>query len=169
MTRPPALLRLALASALAAALAGCGQFGGSWAPRVNGDTPIATVLDAPHGSPSDFDVNVGRRVFFAPQSSELSDTARATLDRQAAWLKRFPPYRIVVEGYADEPGSAAANMDLGHRRAAAVAAYLARQGVAASRMKSVSYGNTRPVRLCRDASCWSQNRRAVTVLDSVAG
>ena len=161
------LLRLAALS-LSAALAGCGTFGGSSAPSVNGDTPIATLLDAPRGSPSDFDVNVGRRVFFAANSAEVSDTGRVTLDKQAAWLKRFPPYRIVVEGYADEPGSAAANLDLGRRRAAAVAAYLARRGVAPARVKTVSYGNARPVRRCADASCWSQNRRAVTVLDSIA-
>ncbi|WP_245496622.1 OmpA family protein [Lichenibacterium ramalinae] len=162
------LPRLAAAALSAAALAGCGAFGGSSAPSVNGDTPIATLLDAPRGSPSDFDVNVGRRVFFAPNSADLSDTGRVTLDKQAAWLKRFAPYRIVVEGYADEPGSPAANLDLGRRRAAAVAAYLERRGIGAGRVKTVSFGNTRPVRRCPDASCWSQNRRAVTVLDSVA-
>ncbi|RYC31616.1 peptidoglycan-associated lipoprotein [Lichenibacterium minor] len=153
---------------LAAGLAGCGQFGGSSAPSVNGDTPIATVLDAPKGSPSDFDVNVGRRVFFAANSAELGDTDRATLDKQAAWLKHYTPYRMVVEGYADEPGSAAANLELGKRRAGAVVAYLVHRGVAASRLRAVSYGDTRPVRRCADASCWSQNRRAVTVLDAVA-
>ena len=121
-----ALPRLAAAALSAAALAGCVAFGGSSAPSVNGDTPIATLLDAPRGSPSDFDVNVGRRVFFAPNSAELSDTGRVTLDGQAAWLKRFLPYRIVIEGHADEPGSAAANLDLGRRRAAAVEAYLVR-------------------------------------------
>lgn len=162
-----ALPRLAAAALSTAALAGCVAFGGSSAPSVNGDTPIATLLDAPRGSPSDFDVNVGRRVFFAPNSAELSDTGRVTLDGQAAWLKRFPPYRIVIEGHADEPGSAAANLDLGRRRAAAVEAYLVRRGVGAARLKTVSFGNTRPVRRCADASCWSQNRRAVTVLDSV--
>ena len=126
------------------------------------------MLDAPQGSPSDFDVNVGGRVFFAADSAELDDTGRATLDKQAAWLKRYPPYRVVVQGYADEPGSAEANMALGRRRAAGVVAYLERRGVAASRLRVVSYGNARPVRRCADPSCWSQNRRAVTVLDSVA-
>lgn len=162
------VLRLGAALSLAAALGGCGHFGGSSAPSVNGDTPIATTLDAPKGSPSDFDVNVGRRVFFTANSSELSDTDRATLDKQAAWLKRYPPYRMVVEGYADEPGSAAANAELGRRRAVAVMTYLAGHGVAASRLRVVSYGNTRPVRRCAEPACWSQNRRAVTVLDSVA-
>jgi peptidoglycan-associated lipoprotein len=163
-----ALARLGALALAAGGLAGCGHFGGSSAPSVNGDTPIATMLDAPKGSPSDFDVNVGRRVFFAANSAELGDTDRDTLDKQAAWLKRYPPYRMLVEGYADEPGSAAANLELGKRRAAAVVAYLERRGVAASRLRAVSYGNTRPVRRCPDASCWSQNRRAVTVLDSVA-
>ena len=168
MMRGGPTFRFAAVVALAGGLGGCGHFGNSSAPSVNGDTPIATVLDAPPGSPSDFDVNVGRRVFFTKGSAELGDTDRSTLDRQATWLKRFPPYRIVVEGYADEPGSAGINQDLGRRRAAAVVAYLERRGVAASRLKAVSYGNTRPVRRCDDPSCWSQNRRAVTVLDSVA-
>jgi peptidoglycan-associated lipoprotein len=164
----PVITRFCALALLAGTLAGCGHFGGSSAPSVNGDTPIATVLDAPKGSPSDFDVNVGRRVFFTTGSDALSDTDRVTLDNQAAWLKRYPPYRIVVEGYADDPGSAAGNMELGKRRAAAVVAYLEHHGVAASRLHSVSFGNTRPVRKCADPSCWSQNRRAVTVLDSVA-
>ncbi|WP_237480421.1 OmpA family protein [Lichenibacterium dinghuense] len=161
-------IRLGAILSLAAALGGCGHFGGSSAPSVNGDTPIATTLDAPKGSPSDFDVNVGRRVFFAANSADLNDTDRATLDKQAAWLKRYTPYRMVVEGYADEPGSAESNMALGRRRAAAVVAYLEHRGVAASRLRAVSYGNTRPVRRCAEPACWSQNRRAVTVLDSVA-
>lgn len=161
-------LRVGTVLLLSGALAGCGAFGGSSAPSVNGDTPIATLLDAPRGSPSDFDVNVGRRVFFTKDSAALSDTDRDTLDKQAAWLKRYPPYRVVVEGYADEPGSAAANAELGRRRAATVVAYLTSKGVAASRLRAVSYGNARPVRRCADPSCWSQNRRAVTVLDSVA-
>ncbi len=160
--------RLAAVALLAAGLAGCGHFGGSSAPSVNGDTPIATTLDAPRGSPSDFDVNVGRRVFFTAGSAALSDTDRVTLDNQAAWLKRYPAYRMLIEGYADDPGSAAANQSLGERRAAAVKAYLAQRGVASARLRLVSYGNTRPVRKCSDPSCWSQNRRAVTVLDSVA-
>ena len=109
--------RLPALALLAAGLAGCGHFGGSGAPSVNGDTPIATTLDAPRGSPSDFDVNVGRRVFFTTGSDALSETDRVTLDKQAAWLKRYAPYRMVIEGYADDPGSPAANMELGRRRA----------------------------------------------------
>ena len=159
--------RLPTLALLAAGLAGCGQFGGSGAPSVNGDTPIATMLDAPKGSPSDFDVNVGRRVFFTTGSDALSETDRVTLDKQAAWLKRYPPYRMVVEGYADDPGSPAANMELGRRRAVAVLDYLEHHGVAGSRLRVVSYGNTRPMRTCADPSCWSQNRRVLTVLDSV--
>lgn len=160
-------LRLPVFALLAVGLAGCGHFGGSGAPSVNGDTPIATTLDAPRGSPSDFDVNVGRRVFFTTGSDALSETDRVTLDKQAVWLKRYPPYRMLIEGHADDPGSAAANTTLGQRRAAAVKAYLEHQGVAASRLRAVSYGNTRPVRKCADPSCWSQNRRVVTVLDSM--
>ncbi len=147
-------------------LAGCGTFGGSSAPSVNGDVPIATLLDAPPGSPSDFDVNVGRRVFFAENSADLSPTAKTTLDKQAAWLTGYRPYRVRIEGYADEPGSPSANRDLGQRRAVAVAQYLERKGVAKARVSTTSFGKERPVRRCADPSCWSQNRRAVTALDA---
>jgi peptidoglycan-associated lipoprotein len=117
------------------------------------------------GSQQDFVVNVGDRVFFETDSSELTDQARATLDKQAQWLNNYNRYAFTIEGHADERGTREYNIALGARRAETVRQYLNSRGVSAQRMRTISYGKERPVALCNDISCWSQNRRAVTVLD----
>ena len=117
------------------------------------------------GSQQDFVVNVGDRVFFDTDSSDLSDQARATLDKQAQWLNNYNRYSFTIEGHADERGTREYNIALGARRAETVREYLISRGIAATRMRTISYGKERPVALCNDISCWSQNRRAVTVLD----
>jgi len=116
------------------------------------------------GSPQDFTVNVGDRIFFDTDSTSIRADAAQTLDRQAQWLARYPRYAITVEGHADERGTREYNLALGARRAAATKDYLASRGVPANRMRTISYGKERPVATCDDISCWSQNRRAVTVL-----
>jgi len=118
------------------------------------------------GSPQDFVVNVGDRVFFEVDSSELTPQAAATLDKQAQWLGRYNRYAFTVEGHADERGTREYNIALGARRAQAVRDYLASRGVDANRMRTISYGKERPVAVCNDISCWSQNRRSVTVLNA---
>lgn len=118
------------------------------------------------GSPQDFASNVGDRVFFETDQTDLNAANQATLDKQAQWLSRYPRYSFTVEGHADERGTREYNFALGARRAESVKEYLASRGVAASRMRTVSYGKERPVAVCNDISCWSQNRRAVTVLSS---
>ena len=118
------------------------------------------------GSAQDFVVNVGDRVFFDTDSSELSPQARATLDKQAQWLNLYNRYAFTVEGHADERGTREYNIALGARRAQAVHDYLIARGVQANRMHTISYGKERPVAVCNDISCWSQNRRAVTVLNA---
>jgi peptidoglycan-associated lipoprotein len=117
------------------------------------------------GSQQDFVVNVGDRVFFETDSSELTDQGRATLDKQAQWLNNYNRYAFTVEGHADERGTREYNIALGARRAETVRQYLVSRGVPAQRMRTISYGKERPVALCNDISCWSQNRRAVTVLN----
>ena len=117
------------------------------------------------GSQQDFVVNVGDRVFFDTDSSELSDPARATLDKQAQWLSNYNRYAFTIEGHADERGTREYNIALGARRAETVREYLVSRGVSGQRMRTISYGKERPVVVCNDISCWSQNRRAVTVLD----
>ncbi len=116
------------------------------------------------GSPQDFAVNVGDRVFFDSDSSELSPTAQATLVKQAAWLQHYPRYNVTIEGNADERGTREYNFALGARRAETTKDYLVARGIPASRIRTISYGKERPVATCNDNSCWSQNRRAVTVL-----
>src|SRR5271165_5370960 len=93
-----------------------------------GDT-IATTIDSPPGSNEDFIVNVGRRIYFNDNSAELTDTARTTLDKQAQWLNTYSGYKIKLEGFADEKGSAEFNASLGLRRAEAAQAYLVAHGV----------------------------------------
>ncbi|ADZ69354.1 peptidoglycan-associated lipoprotein Pal [Polymorphum gilvum] len=118
------------------------------------------------GSGQDFVVNVGDRVFFAEDQSTLSTQARATLDKQAQWLNLYSRYTITLEGHADERGTREYNIALGARRANSARDYLVSRGVAASRIRTISYGKERPVAVCNDDSCWSQNRRAVTVLNN---
>ena len=110
-----------------------------------------------------FRVTVGDRVFFATDSSALDGAAQATLARQAEWLALNPGVSVTIEGHADERGTRAYNLALGARRAQSARDFLLTQGVPANRMRTVSYGKERPVALCSDESCWSQNRRAVTV------
>jgi peptidoglycan-associated lipoprotein len=118
------------------------------------------------GSQQDFVVNVGDRVFFESDQSTLTPQARATLDNQAQWLSRYSQYSFTVEGHADERGTREYNIALGARRAQTVREYLASRGVSPQRMRTISYGKERPVAVCDDISCWSQNRRAVTVLNA---
>jgi len=116
------------------------------------------------GSQQEFIVTVGDRVFFETDSSSLTSEAMATLDKQAAWLNQYQNYRILIEGHADERGTREYNIALGARRASVVVNYLVSKGVNAQRITSQSFGKERPVAICNDISCWSQNRRAVTVV-----
>jgi peptidoglycan-associated lipoprotein len=112
----------------------------------------------------DLVVNVGDRVFFAYNKSDLSAEARATLDRQATWLKTNASASITVEGHTDERGTREYNLALGERRATAAKNYLVADGVSASRIKTVSYGKERPAVIGSNEAAWAQNRRAVTVV-----
>ena len=125
----------------------------------------AAYAAAGPGSVQEFNTSVGDRVFFETDQTDLTPTAQATLDKQAAWLNQYDRYSFTIEGHADERGTREYNFALGARRAQTVHDYLAAKGVAASRMKTISYGKERPVAVCDDISCWSQNRRAVTVLN----
>ncbi|MCK0198338.1 peptidoglycan-associated lipoprotein Pal [Ancylobacter sp. 6x-1] len=121
---------------------------------------------APPGSQQEFVVSVGDRVFFTTDQTDLSPEARATLDKQAQWLGQYNRYTFTIEGHADERGTREYNIALGARRAQNVKDYLVSRGIDASRMRTISYGKERPVAVCDDISCWSQNRRAVTVLNN---
>jgi peptidoglycan-associated lipoprotein len=121
------------------------------------------------GSVQEFNQTVGDRVFFTTDQTDLSPTAQATLDKQAAWLNQYNKYSFTIEGHADERGTREYNFALGSRRAQAVHDYLVAKGISGSRTRTISYGKERPVAVCDDISCWSQNRRAVTVLNGAAG
>ena len=120
------------------------------------------------GTARDFAVNVGDIVYFSTDSVELSPEAQQTLANQARWLQQYSQYTITIEGHADERGTREYNIALGAKRSQAVRTYLSQHGVTAARIRTVSYGKERPVAVCNDISCWSQNRRAQTVLNSRA-
>ena len=130
------------------------------------DNAQANGAMATPGSQQDFVVNVGDRVFFESDQTDLSPQAIATLEKQAQWLQTYNRYAFTIEGHADERGTREYNIALGARRAQAVRSFLASRGIDASRMRTISYGKERPVAVCNDISCWSQNRRAVTVLNA---
>ena len=154
-------LQIAAAVVVAAfALVGCAS-----TPNPN-QAGMGAAGAAVPGSQQDFVVNVGDRVFFESDSSELTAQSRATLDKQAQWLQLYNRYAFTIEGHADERGTREYNIALGARRAEAVRDYLTARGIDANRMHTISYGKERPVAVCNDISCWSQNRRAVTVLNA---
>jgi peptidoglycan-associated lipoprotein len=128
--------------------------------------PVEGGMSAAPGSQQDFVVNVGDRVFFETDSTDLTPQARATLDKQAQWLGQYNRYTFTIEGHADERGTREYNIALGARRSQVVREYLVSRGIEAQRMRTISYGKERPVAVCNDISCWSQNRRAVTVLNA---
>jgi peptidoglycan-associated lipoprotein len=152
-------MKLAAALVAGLALAAC-------ASNPNQGTVGGGAGAAAPGSQQDFVVNVGDRVFFESDSSDLTQQARGTLDKQAQWLQQYNRYAFTVEGHADERGTREYNIALGARRAQAVRDYLTSRGIDAHRMRTISYGKERPVAVCDDISCWSQNRRAVTVLNA---
>ena len=120
------------------------------------------------GSIADFQTNVGDKVFFAYDKSDIDDRARGTLQKQAAWLQRWPTVVLIIEGHADERGTREYNLALGARRAQAAKDYLASLGVSGARLETISYGKERPVCVQSDEACWAQNRRGVSTIKSGA-
>ena len=118
------------------------------------------------GSLQDFQVNVGDRVFFDYDRSDLDDRARGVLQKQAAWLQRFGAVILILEGHADERGTREYNLALAARRAQSVKDYLASLGVSGARLETISYGKERPVCVESNDACWSQNRRGVSTIKS---
>jgi len=131
-------------------------------------TPAATAT-APSGprpgSQQDLAANVGDRVFFDTDKSDIKGEARSTLERQAEWLKKYPNVTVTVEGHADERGTREYNLALGERRATAAKNVLVALGIPANRVSTISYGKERPAVVGSNESAWAQNRRAVTVVN----
>ena len=137
-----------------------GGSGGASGSGVN----AGTVSDPT--SPAFFQQSVGDRVLFVVDQSTLTDTARTTLQAQAEWLLSNTDYSAIIEGHADEQGTREYNLGLGEKRANAAREFLVSRGIAGNRLRVVSYGKERPIEICSDESCYSKNRRAVTVLSS---
>ena len=116
-----------------------------------------------------FRTNVGDTVLFDRDQTTLNDGARTVLARQADWLQQNGSFSTVIQGHSDEQGTREFNLALGARRAGAVQEYLISRGVGANRIRTVSYGKERPAATCSDESCFSQNRRVVTVVQPGAG
>jgi peptidoglycan-associated lipoprotein len=161
MRRIAALTRNPIAIALIAMLA----ISGCASKKVPNNPADLGLGAATPGSMQDFTVNVGDRIFFDTDSSVIRADAQATLAKQAQWLSQYGNYGITIEGHADERGTREYNLALGARRAAATRDFLVARGIPANRIRTISYGKERPVAVCDDISCWSQNRRAVTVLN----
>lgn len=145
------------------------------APVAQAPAPAPVVAPPPArpagpipGSAEDFRVSVGDRVFYDYDQYSLRADARATLDKQAAWLKQYPNVRVMVDGNADERGTREYNLALGARRAAAAKDYLVSLGVAGTRIDTVSYGKERPIATGADEASFAQNRNAHTGIVSGA-
>jgi peptidoglycan-associated lipoprotein len=161
-------LRTVAVAALALAVAACSN-----TPKPDSDLsgtgaggPGGVGGPATPGSQRDFTQNVGDLVYFSTDSWDLTPEAQQTLSKQARWLAQYPQYTITLEGHADERGTREYNIGLGQKRAETVRGFLTRNGVAAARIRTTSFGKERPVAVCNDISCWSQNRRSQTVLNN---
>jgi peptidoglycan-associated lipoprotein len=159
------ILRIAAAASSVFLLAACASSGGP--DVVATDTSSTGGAQAAPGSQEDLEQNVGHRVFFAFDEYTLTGEARATLQRQADWLKQYPQTRILIAGNCDERGTREYNLALGARRAEAARAYLVSLGVDGSRITTVSYGKERPIDPRSTEEAWSVNRNATTSISSV--
>lgn len=152
------------------ACANADRFGtGSGAGGSSGLDPATSGSASDPASPAYFQETIGDRVLFTVDQHTLNDEARATLAQQARWLTTNGTYSAIIEGHADERGTREYNMALGARRAAAVQNFLIEQGVAPGRLQTITYGKERPLSVCSDENCYTQNRRAVTVITAGAG
>jgi len=97
---------------------------------------------------------------FDLDSAALTDEARATLEKHALWLQSRRDLRVTVEGHCDERGTVEYNLALGEQRARAAREYLVSLGVAAERLRVVSFGKERPLDTGSNESAWARNRRA---------
>jgi peptidoglycan-associated lipoprotein len=122
-------------------------------------TPVSTIVP---GSQEDLVANVGDRVFYDFNKSGLRPDAKATLDKQAAWLAKYGSVNVQIAGNTDERGTEEYNLALGQRRANSAASYLKAKGVASARLTTISYGKDRPTAQGSDEQAWAQNRNAIT-------
>ena len=142
-------------------LAACASTPPETAAATGSGSAAAPVGPAP-GSQEDLARNVGDRVFYEFDRAVLQSDARATLDRQASWLRQYAANNVQVAGNCDERGTEEYNIALGQRRANAARDYLVAAGVAGSRITTISFGKDRPSALGSDEESWAKNRNAIT-------
>lgn len=142
-------------------LASCGGGSNTGASTGTGASALQSGGPAP-GSEQDLVANVGDRVYFAFNENSLSDDAKATLTRQAAWLQKYPQVQVQIAGNCDDRGTEEYNLALGSRRANAARDFLVAQGISADRISTTSFGKDRPTALGDDEEAWQQNRNAIT-------
>jgi peptidoglycan-associated lipoprotein len=142
-------------------------------PEETTTTETATTEAMPAPAPmqkmsaqEDLVINVGDRVFFDFDKSDLRPDAIDTLNRQSDWMKTNGSVTVAIEGHCDERGTREYNLALGERRASSAKQYLESMGVSGGRMETVSYGKERPAVLGSNEAAWAQNRRAVLVVKS---
>jgi peptidoglycan-associated lipoprotein len=145
-----------------ALLAACSSKPANTGNMAGGGGGMSTGSPAAPGSEQDLVANVGDRVFYDFNATTLSSDADSTLGRQSAWLAKYPNVNIMVAGNADERGTETYNLALGQHRANAARDYLVAQGVAASRVQTISYGKDCPVAAGNDDASYQQNRNAIT-------
>jgi peptidoglycan-associated lipoprotein len=162
-------LKLLVVAAAALALSACESAPeeeaatGAQTTTTTTTTQAAPTTAVEPGSREDLVQQVGDRVFFGFDSSELTSEARNRVERLAAWMQQNPDVALTIEGHADERGTREYNLALGERRANAVRQYLIALGIAPSRLGTISYGKERPAVLGSNEAAWAQNRRAVFV------
>ncbi|HUK59832.1 MAG TPA: peptidoglycan-associated lipoprotein Pal [Stellaceae bacterium] len=159
-------------SVLAAAvllLAACKENPGTESNTSGGAGGAMTASSAPSGpakgSREDFIQNVGDRVFFDFDKSDVKPEGQQTLQRQATWLKQYPSVTVTIEGHCDERGTREYNLALGNRRANAVKNALVALGIPANRIQTISYGKDRPIVVGSNEAAWAQNRVGITVIN----
>jgi peptidoglycan-associated lipoprotein len=164
------IIPTAMIAAVAFSVAGCASKPApapTPPPVVEAPPPPVTSTVVP-GSLADFQQAAGDFVYFEYDQSTLSPEARATLERQAAWLKTYTGVKILVEGNCDERGTREYNLALGARRASAARDYLTSLGVSGDRISTISYGKERPIDPSSNETAWSRNRNAHSAIVSGA-
>lgn len=141
-----------------------GGAGGAGGAGMNAGSMNSTSNVTP-GSRQDFVQNVGDRVYFEFDRSDITPEAQAILQKQADWLKRYQNVTVTVEGHCDDRGTREYNLALGNRRASAVKRMLVSLGVAGNRIAVISYGKERPIVVGDNEQAWAQNRVAITVIN----
>ena len=142
-------------------ITGCSETSGLFGKPGSDNDPFANISQS---SLDYFSSNVGDTTLFKVNQSVLEPEYRTLLDAQADWIKENSIASVTIEGHADEQGTREYNLALGARRATVVRNYLVSKGISEGVLSIVTYGKERPLRICSEETCWSKNRRAITVI-----